>query len=447
MVLNRPGGVSILRDMQHIRGLLKDVEPDIVMLTGDIVDARPFKGMDPTSFLQIFEELADVIVGSGAVWSFVPGNHDDDGGPWSRRDMLRIYQLPGCLSRQAKTFNHTLTVGFEATSATTASNCLRLFLFDTGGNHPDPKLRYYTVDKATVDAVVYGSHSGRFCVGGRSDRGSAAGAGTGAGSTSNDDDDDDDEMPVAVGAAAAAAAAQTTGGVPLATAWYHIPLPECKGLVPVCGANRLFDCALRAGKVPFPVMFQPFTFLVRLLGLDRVVGSSTINSGLFAALTAPNMNVRASFFGHDHHSDAVFLKNGHFMCYGRVGAHTPPSDWEGRAGDIPFDRHSARVCEFLVGTEHQPPEVLTYVFEAGNPKKHLVVTSVENARRCEERVAHIERMRRCALGFFVAATVVAVLTAAVAARLLFVLLAAEEDGGMGSGMSSSSSSSSFSVEL
>ena len=44
-------------------------------------------------------------------WTYVPGNHDDDDAPWSRNDLLEIYELPGCVAKGAKSFNHTVTVG------------------------------------------------------------------------------------------------------------------------------------------------------------------------------------------------------------------------------------------------------------------------------------------------------------------------------------------------
>eukprot|EP01050_Picozoa_sp_SAG11_P003424 SAG11_NODE_192_length_12931_cov_5.747682_18_plen_300_part_00 len=56
-------------------------------------------------------------------------------------------------------------------------------------------------------------------------------------------------------------------------------------------------------------------------GLDADAAAAT------AGKTAPR--VAACFFGHDHHSDAVFFRDGVYLCYGRVGGTTPPIDWEG----------------------------------------------------------------------------------------------------------------------
>ena len=56
-------------------------------------------------------------------------------------------------------------------------------------------------------------------------------------------------------------------------------LPEYGHLTPVHGSQHLFEAALQAGMVPRPWCWVPT--LVRFLGYDRVVGSSTLNSGFF----------------------------------------------------------------------------------------------------------------------------------------------------------------------
>jgi hypothetical protein len=45
--------------------------------------------------------------------------------------------------------------------------------------------------------------------------------------------------------------------------------------------------------------------------------------------------VRAAFFGHDHHSDAVFRAHNVYLAYGRAGSVTPPFDWEGSRPSSP----------------------------------------------------------------------------------------------------------------
>jgi len=59
---------------------------------------------------------------------------------------------------------------------------------------------------------------------------------------------------------------------------------------------------------------------------------------------AKNKNIVATFCGHDHYNDAVMRREGIFLCYGRVSSRTPPIDWEGDGGELPFQL-GARVVE------------------------------------------------------------------------------------------------------
>ena len=353
---------SLQRDLADIKVLLQEVNPDIVMLTGDIIDGRPFHDLEKLAFLPAFEKLTSVIHETGALWSFTPGNHDDDDSPWSRQDLVQVYSLPGCLSNGAQTFNHTLTVSRDETPSSTTA--LRLFLFDSGGNHPNSKLRYYTVADSAVAAYKYLSRTG---------------------------------------------ALDIDGKAPLGTAWYHIPNNECNGLLPVAGVNALFDCALRTGLVPFPFMHQPFRCFLGLFALDRVVGSSKIPSKFFRAM-AKIGNIQATFFGHDHFSDCTFFKSGIFMSYGRTGAHTPPVDWEGRLGPYPFARPSARICEFARGDANTKPSLETYIYETESPLKHLVVINDKTTAAYRHVVDKAEGARKCAVGFAVLTAVLMLIT-------------------------------------
>lgn len=168
------------------------------------------------------------------------------------QDLLAIYSLPGCIAPSATSFNHTLTIGPTAQPDATS---IRLWLLDTGGNHPT--LRYDPVDPAVVEDVRR------------------------------------------------LAAQYTQSQAPrlLQLAYFHIPLNEYANLDPVVGQNGLFDAALHAGMVPKPFCYIPW--LVRLLGKHRVVGCSQKNTGLFTELA--QAGVLAMFCGHDHYNDACMV--------------------------------------------------------------------------------------------------------------------------------------------
>ncbi|GBG29772.1 Phosphatase DCR2 [Hondaea fermentalgiana] len=200
--------------------------------------------------------------------------------------------IPG--NHKAKTFNHTLTVG--RTAEADAASSLRLWLFDSGTNSDDPKIMYTTFAAETVREYARLSASGELA-------------------------------PSAEG-----------------LAFFHIPLPEYQGTKPLAGKNGLFEAAILGGKAPWPVMHEPFKSLVRWIGKDLVAGCSKLNSGLFDAIKKQG-NILATFCGHDHHSDFVARRDNVYLCYGRCGSYTPPHDWEGAGGPLPFD-HGARLVQF-----------------------------------------------------------------------------------------------------
>mmetsp|Transcript_46751 Transcript_46751/g.100056 ORF Transcript_46751/g.100056 Transcript_46751/m.100056 type:complete len:418 (-) Transcript_46751:160-1413(-) len=288
-------------DLHLIETILDNVRPHLVVLTGDVIDGRVFgKAGNPTAWKECFLEVLQPIVKRDVPWTFVPGNHDDDGGPWSRQDLLGVYSLPGCLSSSASSFDHTLTVSLAKTDDTDGKGeALRLWFFDSGGNHEDPKLKYHTFNREAVEGFL--------------------------------------KFP-------ADPALEKLGATGSDLAFFHIPLPQAKGIKPVHGTNGLFSAALNAGKVPSPWHKEPFTTIVKCLGKDMVVGCSELESGLFRAFSQSG-RVLACLFGHDHASDAVYLKDNLYMIYGRVGGSTPPVDWEGDAGELPF-KAGARVIQW-----------------------------------------------------------------------------------------------------
>lgn len=299
------------RSFKVTESILRRVRPHLVVLTGDIIDGRPFGAAekpDEHGWRSALLEVLGPIVAVGAAWTFIPGNHDDDSCPWSRKSLLSTYHLgtlaPGCISAKATCFNHTVSVG---PAPPPHAQTVRLWLFDSGGNNLEEPANLYQTFRAEAVAGFRGLSN---------------------------------RVPRA--------------GCELA--YFHIPLPQCAGLYPVAGRNGLFDAALRSNYVPRPWCWQPFTAVVRLLGKDRVVGASKLESGLFHALLE-SARVCACFFGHDHYSDAVFLRDGIFLAYGRVGGSTPPCDWEGDGGPLPFQTGS-RVVEW---NSEATPKLCTWV--------------------------------------------------------------------------------------
>jgi hypothetical protein len=133
-----------------VSGLVEHTRPHIVVLTGDIVDGRPFGDRHPafvrgssvghprsSSAVSLFSDafLAALrpLLQRGIPWCFIPGNHDDDGSPWTRHDLLQVFALPGCATPSATCFDHTLTIGFGPCSD---EQSVRLWLFDSGPNRP-----------------------------------------------------------------------------------------------------------------------------------------------------------------------------------------------------------------------------------------------------------------------------------------------------------------------
>jgi len=290
-------GYSSERNVDLAAHVLDTAKPDLVILTGDILDGRPCESMPAESFRQVMQQVVAPIVSRDIPWAFVPGNHDDDHSPWARQDLVQILTMPGCIQSAATGFDHTLTVGFSEAPSEDAS--VRLWLFDSGGNSDDEQVRYTTFSPAAVEGYRALSRSA-------------------------------DLAPSAVG-----------------LAYFHIPLPEYEGVAPLVGKNGLFDAAVSGGKVPFPFGHRPFSWLVKMLSKDLIAGCSRLNSGLFDAFVEHG-NVRAMFVGHDHHCDWIGKRQGVYLGYGRCGGFTPPHDWEGAGGSLPFD-HGARVVEVAPG--------------------------------------------------------------------------------------------------
>jgi hypothetical protein len=276
-----------------VKKLISSANPDLVIFTGDIIDGRPHKrrGGWRDTFGPIIEPLLKAK--PPIPWTFCPGNHDDDNSPWTRKDLLQIFKLRGCATPNCVSFNHTFTVsiGTEENPHSEPSTSTRLWLFDSGGNHP--KTRYDPFPKNIVKDYIEITNALKM-------------------------------LPPEC---------RNKFDVLCDLAYFHIPLPEYAAVKPIVGSNHLFDAALKSGMVPSPWKYVPW--LVKCLGKQYIAGSSTVNSGMFNAMKRGKM--KAMFVGHDHYSDFVGSNgSGPYMGYGRVTSYAPPSNFEGDGGKLPW---------------------------------------------------------------------------------------------------------------
>ena len=352
------------RAVELVTTLINRDRPDLVIFTGDIIDGRPFgeksyEGGDEEARRAWVECFSAVIAPLLAcdppvLWTFCPGNHDDDHSPWTRQDLLEIFSLPGCATPKAESFNFTFTIGTKPSAGevvqgegdgakfrcfASGETLLRLWVFDSGGNNKE--IRY---DPFPADVVKEFTQLTTW----PSDPMMAISNG----SPSPFDIDDPPGTP--------------------GLAFFHIPLPEYTDAMPIVGSNNLFNAALSSGGVPSPYKYVPW--LVRCLGKDRIAGCSKVNSGMFEALQKSQAHpVKACFVGHDHYSDYVASRGNTYLCYGRVSSYTPPSNFEGDGGTLPFCS-GARVVQAIGGGD----------VDAAGQKCHRVVTWIENMDRIEE---------------------------------------------------------------
>ena len=275
-----------------ISNLIDSVQPDLVIFTGDIVDGRPHtKNNWQTTFAGVIQPLLDAKP-YPVPWTFCPGNHDDDNAPWSRSDLLKIFQMDGCITPTCTSFNHTFTIGIGTeVQPSIPSTSTRLWIFDSGGNHPTT--RYDPFPAEAVQGYT----------------------------------------KIVEAVRALPKEAQEKFNVICDLAFFHIPLPEYNDVKPLVGTNNLFNAILKSGSVPKPWNWVPW--FVRCIGKHRIAGSSTVNSGMFDAMRRGNLV--ATFVGHDHYSDFVASNgSGPYMTYGRVTSYAPPSNFEGDGGDLPW---------------------------------------------------------------------------------------------------------------
>jgi len=84
------------RTLDLLRRALDTQEVDVVVLTGDIVDARGQPTID--LILELFRPLAELISSHGASWLYIPGNHEDGHEEeYTKEDLAQVFELPGSL--------------------------------------------------------------------------------------------------------------------------------------------------------------------------------------------------------------------------------------------------------------------------------------------------------------------------------------------------------------
>ncbi len=123
------GGATDQRSRRLIEGVLEAEQPDLVALTGDLIEGEASN--DPADALR---QVVAPIVARAIRWALVLGNHDDEGA-LSRLDLLGVArEMPGCLAERGPTDvtgigNYALRVG----SSAGASLAAVLYFLDSGG--------------------------------------------------------------------------------------------------------------------------------------------------------------------------------------------------------------------------------------------------------------------------------------------------------------------------
>jgi len=97
------------------------VKPDLVVLTGEIVDERYCGNYS------CFRHIASPLIELGLPWTLLPGY--DDRPVHMRKDLLSVLSLPLCISKGMKSFSRNLKIG-----------PLQLYLFDSNVNNDKSKI-------------------------------------------------------------------------------------------------------------------------------------------------------------------------------------------------------------------------------------------------------------------------------------------------------------------
>ncbi|NJP39755.1 metallophosphoesterase family protein [Oscillospiraceae bacterium HV4-5-C5C] len=140
------GDEADLRTVALIERLLLQEQPDLVVITGDLV----YGEQNAACLSDVLKPLTQP---GTAPWTFVFGNHDSEFGLKDRRALWKLAaDLPGCLAWEDSgcpegTGNHSLTIR----SADGTLEWL-LLLLDSGAYHPDAAIGGYAyVSLAQID--------------------------------------------------------------------------------------------------------------------------------------------------------------------------------------------------------------------------------------------------------------------------------------------------------
>ncbi len=132
----RNGNRHDLRTIQLMREVLDFQPPDLVVLTGDVIDGGFCR--DP---LHAYASVAEPIIQRNLPWAAVFGNHDDEGSASREQLMAAMHKLPRCLSVSGPETvsgvgNYILTIDADDTPAA------RMFFLDSHA-YADKKQRHY----------------------------------------------------------------------------------------------------------------------------------------------------------------------------------------------------------------------------------------------------------------------------------------------------------------
>jgi len=92
---------------QLLDNLLQQTKPNVLVLTGDNIESK-----NCSNFLEAMTILLKPAIDRKISWVYVPGNHDAEmPEQWQRLDLLKVFSLPNCLTRDWTTFDGVIKVG------------------------------------------------------------------------------------------------------------------------------------------------------------------------------------------------------------------------------------------------------------------------------------------------------------------------------------------------